>query len=184
MWIFRFRENTFLHDWFKLHQISNQNDGLIGKQIITLENLCQSQVNPGQVVQIDGWFTRFENVGKGKGLAALSLLPFEKIETWSGEKISAALTKANDVYCIFLYLSKGYEWSLLKDLLDTWIDSNVPTIVMGDVNWHWNGRIKNSMRAYMSIVNQHFPKNSLKVSQQSVPFTDHDVISVSISMLK
>ena len=161
---------------------------------------------PGQVVEIDGWYTRFENVGKGKGLAALSHLPFEKIETWSGEKISAALTKANDVYCIFLYLSKGYEWSLLKDLLDRWIDSNVPTIVMGDVNWHWNGRVKNSMRAYMSsrnfdqlitrathidgniidhvYVNQHFPKNSLKVSQQSVPFSDHDVISVSISSLK
>ena len=148
--------------------------------------LGETWMYPGQVVQIDDWFTRFEHVGKrkGKGLAALSHLPFEKIETWSGEKISAAFTKANDVCCIFLYLSKGYEWSLLKDLLDTWIDSNVPTIVMGDVNWHWNGRIKNSMRAYMSIVNQHFPKNSLKVSQQSVPFTDHDVISVSISMLK
>ena len=33
-------------------------------------------------------------------------------------------------------------------------------------------------------VNQHFPKKSLKVSQQSVPFSDHDVISVSISSLK
>ena len=166
----------------------------------------ETWLHPGQTVQMEGWLTKYENVGRGKGLAVMSEVEFEMIKSCSKENMSAAVSRANGVCCIFLYLSKGYEWKALKEILDEWIDSNVPTIVMGDVNWHWNGNGKNSMKAYMKsrnfnqliartthedgniidhiYANDHFPENSLRVNQQSVTFSDHDMISVSVSPLQ
>merc|ERR1711860_53759 len=115
--------------------------------------LGETWLHPGHAVQMDGWLTKYENVGRGKGLAVMSEVEFEMIKSCSKENMSAAVTITNGVCCIFLYLSKGYEWKALKEILDEWIDSNVPTIVMGDVNWHWNGNRKNSMKSYMKSRN-------------------------------
>ena len=71
---------------------------------------------------------------------------------------------------------------------------------------NWNNTGKNSMKAYMKnrkfnqlvkratheecniidhiYVSNHFPDDSLRVKQKSVTFSDHDVISVSISALE
>ena len=166
----------------------------------------ETWLHPGHTIQMEGWLTKYENVGRGKGLAVMSEVEFEMIKSCSKENMSAAVTITNGVCCIFLYLSKGYEWNALKEILDEWISSSVPTIVMGDVNWYWNGNGKNSMRAYMKsrkfnqlisrathedgniidhiYASDHFPQDSLRVNQQSVTFSDHDVISVSISPLQ
>lgn len=165
--------------------------------------LGETWLHPGQVLQMDGWFTKSENVGKGKGLGVLSKSSTNIIKTCSAEKMSAAVVKSDQGCCIYLYLSKGYDWQVLKDMLDDWIDSNVPTIVMGDVNWHWSDNGKNSMKAYMKskkfdqivkratheeghiidhvYISPHFQNDSVTLEQQSVTFSDHDLMSISIS---
>ena len=122
------------------------------------------------------------------------------------EKSSAMLIKTDTFDIIFLYLSKQFDEAHLLSVLENWLESKMPTVVMGDVNWYWNGNGKNSMRAYMKsrkcnqliskathedgniidhiYASDHFPQDSLRVNQQSVTFSDHDVISVSISPLQ
>ena len=110
--------------------------------------------------------------------------------------MSSALVSYEGYKFIFLYLSKGFEWQDLKDLFDTWIEENIPTVIMGDVNWHWNDNHK--MKSYLELKNftqhirkathdaghildhvytsHHLDKNQ-RIFQYPVYFSDHDVIN-------
>ena len=159
----------------------------------------ETWMHPGQVFELDGYNGAFENCGHGKGLAVFSRLLDATTQTYSSEKFSAALVTSIEFNMIFAYLSKGFDWLAFQELLDHWIKDEIPTVILGDVNWHWNSN--HLMKTYMTgkgftqlinratqleghildhvYVSHHFPKEVIRVNQQSVTFSDHDVITVS-----
>ena len=161
----------------------------------------ETWMHPGQAFELDGYKSAFENCGDGKGLATYSRLQDSTIQTYSSEseKFSAALVITQEFNVVFAYLSKGFDRSAFEELLDHWIQDSIPTVLLGDVNWHWNSN--HSMKRYMNrrgftqliqkathleghildhvYVSHHFPGEVIRVAQQSVTFSDHDVITLS-----
>ena len=174
----------------------------------TIPMLMQSEVFalgetwllPGQTCNIDDWTSAFESRGHGKGLAVYSKVSKTKFHTFSTENLSAACATTNNEFnCVFVYLSKGFEWNILKDLFEKWLDAPKPSVILGDVNWDWNSThpMKNYLqkRGYAQLISRSthegghildhiytsplLPKGQLKVNQQSVTFSDHDIITLS-----
>ena len=161
----------------------------------------ETWMHPGQAFELDGYNGAFENCGHGKGLAVFSRLLDATTQTYSSEKFSAALVTSIEFNMIFAYLSKGFDWLAFQELLDHWIQDAIPTVLLGDVNWHWNSN--HLMKTYMTgkgftqlinratqleghildhvYVSHHFPKEVIRVNQQSVTFSDHDVITLSLA---
>ena len=159
----------------------------------------ETWIHPGQSFELEGCISAFENQGRGKGLAVYSKLQNATISTHSSEKFSAAHVATSEFNVIFAYLSQGFDWQEFEHLLDHWISPSIPTALLGDVNWHWNSN--HPMKRYMIekgftqtikkstherghildhvYVSQQFPKDHIKCTQQSVPFSDHDVITLS-----
>ena len=80
----------------------------------------------------DGFFANF---GKGKGQAAFSKIQLSsKPEIVASEKISAIILKTDHFSIIFLYLSQNYDKDFVYKILDSWIQSDIPTAVLGDIN--------------------------------------------------
>ena len=73
-----------------------------------------------ETVTIDSYHGNFANYGNGKGLASFirPQEPVKNVCTYVTEKISAIKLKMDICEVIFLYLSKEFEWILLKTLLD------------------------------------------------------------------
>ena len=116
------------------------------------------------------------------------------------EKVSVAKVSQRGVDYIFLYLSNGFEWSLVHQILDDLIDSVQPTVVMGDVNWDWDSN--KPMKSYFLkrgfsqeidspthqdgnildhlYLSKHFENMTFEVKKQSVHFSDHDLITLYI----
>ena len=160
--------------------------------------LGETWLLPGQTCYLDEWTSAFESRGHGKGLAIYSKKPGTKILTFSTENLSAACVASNKEFnCVFVYLSKGFEWNTLKDLFEKWLDNPEPPVILGDVNWDWNS--SHPMKGYLKkkgytqlisrsthegghildhiYASQLLPKEQFCVSQQSVTFSDHDIIT-------
>ena len=102
---------------------------------------------------------------------------------------------------IFLYLSKGFDWNELQFVLSCWISSSKPTIIIGDMNWHFpkNHQMKTylSKRGFTQLIQRSTHQEghiidhlyvstclqeqfSYKVIQNSVHFSDHDIIGIQL----
>ena len=173
---------------------------LLGVQKLDLVVLGETWLHPGQKYELDGWESTFENGGKGKGLAVYSRLGKSNTVSHTEEKVSVAKVTNRGVDYIFLYLSNGFEWILVHQILEDLIDSVQPTVVMGDVNWDWDSnkpmksyflkrgfsqKIKSPTHEDGNILDhlylsKHFEKMTFEVKQQSVYFSDHDLITLYI----
>lgn len=86
-------------------------------------------------VDFDGFSSHFANFGTGKGVAGYTKMDLiSQPEAVSNETYSAISMKTKDFNIIFLYLSSNYKKDSLFSLLDRWIEKDVPTAVLGDVN--------------------------------------------------
>ena len=145
----------------------------------------------------------FENIGPGKGLAAFSKEPVTTSQKSFG-KFSGIRVDYNGIHIIFLYLSheeiNSPYWTKVLEVLKTWIPSNTPTIIMGDMNWHFHQASTHPMRVFLErkgfqqLVERatHDKGNCLDhiyinaavsslgpvVETQSTYFSDHDIITL------
>merc|ERR1712029_482732 len=94
----------------------------------------------------------FENIGPGKGLAAFSK---EAVTTSqkSFDKFSGIRVDCNGIHIIFLYLShaeiNSTYWTKVLQVLKAWILSDTPTIIMGDMNWHFHQASTHPMKVFL-----------------------------------
>ena len=105
-----------------------------------------------------------------------------------------------NVEIIFLYLSQGFHAPAVMELLDAWITATMPTVIMGDMNWHWCEDSSNPLKRYIQSKGlQQLVKNSthdqgncldhmysndalmqLKpaVETHSTYYSDHDILTM------
>ena len=74
---------------------------------------------------------------------------------YSAEGVSAIVIKLGDIIVVFLYLSAGVDWTLVIGMLDLWTSSELPTVVMGDMNWHWEKDSQHPMKCHMTAKGFH-----------------------------
>ena len=97
--------------------------------------LGETWLEQDQEVHFDGFNGYFANFGNGKGIAGYNKLDLVcQPETVSSKTYSAIILKTNQFHIIFLYLSSNFNKDDIFTLLDMWIEKDVPTALMGDVN--------------------------------------------------
>ena len=97
--------------------------------------LGETWLEKGREVHFDGYSGYFANFGTGKGIAGYSKIDLvAQPEMMSTETFSAIFFKTKDFHVIFLYLSNNCKKACLFNLLDSWIEKEVPTAIMGDIN--------------------------------------------------
>ena len=150
-------------------------------------------------VDLPGFHGIFENVGRGKGICAFSkqVLLFSKV---SDEGLSAIKLNIHSIEIIFLYLSQGVEWLKVKDVLNSWINPSCPTLIMGDMNWHWCPDSNHPMKTYLQskglkqllresthdlghcldhiYINGHLEQMEHIIETQSPYHSDHDILTM------
>ena len=102
---------------------------------------------------------------------------------------------------IFLYISQKAAWTDVLSILEEWLTPDVPTTVMGDMN-DSTQQMKQFLedKGFQQMIrrathdkgncidhlylNQELLDLQPKVEQQSVYFSDHDIITMSIPEIK
>ena len=97
--------------------------------------LGETWLEKDREVHFDGYSGYFANFGTGKGIAGYSKIGLvAQPEMISTETFSAIFFKMKDFHVIFLYLSSNCKKACLFNLLDNWIEKEVPTAILGDIN--------------------------------------------------
>ena len=97
--------------------------------------LGETWLEEGDEVNFDGYSGHFANVGRGKGVAAYTKLDLlAEPEIVATETFSAILFKTKDFNIVFLYLSSNCKKASLFSHIDSWIEKDIPTAIMGDIN--------------------------------------------------
>ena len=166
--------------------------------------LGETWLEQDQKRDFDGYSGYFANFGNGKGVAGYSKLELvSQPETFSSESYSAIMLKTSQFHIIFLYLSQNYNKENLAIMLDKWIEADVPTAVIGDINENlnklskstkfeklmkekgFNQLIKEPTHETGSIID-HIYVNHVMASKQvfthvdAAYYSDHDIISLCI----
>ena len=168
----------------------------------TILAVAETWLEPGQTIELPQFPSDeaiFQGGGRGKGLAV-----FPKVSVmskkYSAEGVSAVVIKLGDIIAAFLYLSSGVDWTMVTGMLDLWISSELPTVVMGDMNWHWDKDSQHPMQCQLAAKgfqqliedSTHDQGNCLDhiyankkllamnpvVETQANYFTDHDTITL------
>ena len=159
--------------------------------------------NETACLEDQGFIGVYANVGNGQGLATfVKKTQIITSETFAHETFSATLVKTKSVDVISLYLSHGFNYSVLQNKLEEWIVDNKSVAIMGDVNLN-QGEKKNhdfvkylDSKNFLQIVNKPTHKAGGTIdhiyinpvlqekeplhSQRSVYFSDHDEIVLHI----
>ena len=118
---------------FYAHHLNLATDNAINDADII--GLGETWLHKEQEVEVEGYFGHFANFGRGKGAAALTKMNLiDEPLMIASDKFSALLLKTKEFHVVFLYLSKNYPKEELFCLMNEWLKSEVPTVVMGDVN--------------------------------------------------
>mgnify|MGYP001215842512 CR=1 FL=1 len=166
----------------------------------TVLGLAETWMDPGSTVDLPEFQATFENVGRGKGLAAFYKEDVSTLQT-SKPKVSAVKVTIFAIDVIFLYISQKAAWTDVLSILEEWLTPDVPTTVMGDMNdsTHQMKPFLESKGFQQMIrrathdkgncidhlyLNQELLDLQPKVEQQSVYFSDHDIITMSIPEIK
>ena len=97
--------------------------------------LAETWLEKDHEVHFDTYSGYFANFCNGKGVAGYNKLNLIcQPETVSSKPYSAILFKTHEFHIIFLYLSSNFNKTDLFALFDTWIENDMPTAVLGDVN--------------------------------------------------
>ena len=171
----------------------------------TMLGIGETWLEPGSSVELPSFHGTFLNIGRGKGLATFCKSP-NNIQIQHEDGACAMLGNICDIKVIFLYLSQGVDWSNVIAILDLWIQDSSPTVIMGDMNWHWtedaNHPMKNCLesKGLMQLVrgSTHDHGNCIDhiyVSQEVIAlnpivqtlanyYSDHDTISLVFPAIK
>ena len=156
--------------------------------------LCETWLHDGEEPEIPNFNGIFVNYsGRGKGIAVYTREPLD-YEVLKADDASAVFVKVDKFNVLFLYLSHDFDWDTVKDFFDKVICPGKPTVIMGDVNWHYpdNHLMKNylDLRGFNQLIrrathdkgrcidhlytSEHFNVGEVSVKQQSTYYSDHD----------
>ena len=169
--------------------------------------LCETWLHENETPEFPGYHGIFVSyagdLAKGKGLAVFTKEPFDyevlKVDDASASGVCVMLPKMN---VVFLYLSQKFDWHLVRAFFDKIVRPDRPTVIMGDVNWHYpeNHPMKKYllMREYTQMIRRathkegriidhmytsnHFKGVEIGVKQQSTPYSDHDMLTAFVPL--
>ena len=144
------------------------------------------------------------NVGDGKGIMAFAKIKHNaNTTTYFCETFSAIYMETATTDVIFLYLSNKFDWLMLKDLFQSWINPQKCVAVIGDVNidfidedhqmfWFLKEygfsqliekptHIRGGLIDHIYVNKVLIQKNPF-TSQRSVTYSDHDIIVLHIPL--
>lgn len=168
--------------------------------------LGETWLNDGDIFEVESFKSIFANAGRGKGVSAhtqQNIQWFKKIAT---ESYSAILLKMSFCDVLFLYISKGFDEKIVADLIQSWIDNEKPTAIIGDMNWHFakeNKLKKFTLKKFLTCkckfiqlitsptheegsildhiyINEKLSAKDTFVETEPVYYSDHDIISLYI----
>lgn len=164
--------------------------------------LGETWLSEGEERALVGFHDAYNSSGRGKGLAVYSKESIDSQKFTSKDGTACAiLVKIKSMNVIFLYLSQNFDWPELQLTLAFWITSKTPTVILGDVNWHFDNnhpmKIYLEKRGFQQCIERsthegghkidHLylsssvcEKFTFKVLHQSVHFSDHDVIGIQL----
>ena len=166
--------------------------------------LGETSLEQDNKVDYNGYSGYFANFGTGKGVAGFTKIDLtQPPETVSSKTYSAIQFKTDQFHIIFLYLSSNYNKEELFQLLDMWIEGDVPTAVIGDVNENLGIFKKRPLAKKMlslgfeqlikeptcqtgSIIDHLYVNDAMKgkgisTDTNAAYYSDHDIISLYIS---
>ena len=172
----------------------------------TVLGLGETWMDPGAEVDLPNFsHGTYENVGGRRGLAAFSKGPAHVMQT-SFEGASGIKLDINGIHILFFYLSHGVSWSEVNQLLNNWISYGTPTIIMGDMNWHFDPDSTHHMKLFLEsrgfhqmverathnqgncidhiYLNKEVSTLGPEIEIQSTYFSDHDIITVLFPAIK
>ena len=173
---------------------------IVGSDIF---GLAETWLYPNEALFIDGFKGHFVSLGKGKGIASFSKTGLDiKQVSCIAEKFSAICVRGHLLDVIFVYLSQDFDKDHLFTLLDDWILETKETALLGDVNWNYL-EDEHDMKEFMAkkgfaqlienpthekgslidhiYVNKKLNSKGCFAQQESVHFTDHDLISLYVN---
>ena len=147
-----------------------------------------------------GYTEHLANYGKGKGVCSFSRMQSTLLNSVSSKTASAIHLQTEVFDVIFVYHSSDCNRDELFGLLDTWVQNERPTLIMGDVNMDFlkNCRLGNFLntRGFKQLINKatcdtgslidHVYANktlislNIEVEQEAAYYSDHDIITVYI----
>ena len=163
--------------------------------------LCETWLHENEEVEFPNFKGIFVNSGRGKGIAVFTREPLD-YEVLKADDASAVMVKHENLNVIFLYLSQHFDWNPVGEFFKKVISPEKPTVIMGDVNWHYpdNHPMKSylQMRGFTQLVRRatqlegrcidhlytssHLRDLEIGVKQQSTPYSDHDMITAFVPL--
>ena len=167
--------------------------------------LCETWLHDGEEPEIPNFNGIFVNYsGRGKGIAVFTRTPLD-YEVLKDDEASAVFVKQEKLDVLFLYLSKDFDWNTVCDFFNKVICPEKPTLIMGDVNWHYPDPVRpdeQAMKNYLQLrgfnqlirrathdkgrcidhlyISDHFSDEEVNFKQQSTYYSDHDMITAFI----
>ena len=161
----------------------------------------ETWLKPHENIDINGLKSFFASFGKGKGVAVFSQNdPVCEPLTIVEDLFSMIVFSHVHFVAIFLYRSQNCDESQLCSVLESVLKENVPIVVMGDMNIDLEKR--SVMYNYLTAkgftqeikmptcdtgstldhlyVNKEMKSFSLKIKQNPVYYSDHDIIGLQI----
>lgn len=167
--------------------------------------LCETWLHDGEeplIPNFNGIFVNYS--GRGKGIAVFTRTPLD-YKVLKDKEASAVFVKQEKLDVLFLYLSHDFDWNTMKIFFNKVICPEKPTIIMGDFNWHYPDPVRpdsKAMKNYLHLrgfnqlitrathekgrcidqfyTSQHFGDVDICVKQQSVYYSDHDIITAFV----
>ena len=182
--------------------ICSDNDILTSDIICCQETWIDDDYDDLEQYQIEDYRSHFINMGRGKGIAI-----YHKQHLWIEKEVKEELmqlakVKSDILDIIVLYKSHSGNMNVLEKILKNFIDTDTPTIIVGDFNVNFLNEKMNITRSFLK--NQSFVKlvnvpthiegscldqalvrdvqktNNYHVQLASKYYTDHKAISLII----
>ena len=167
---------------------------------------CETWLHDGEEPEIPNFNGIFVNSGRSRGIAVFTRIPVD-YEVLKADDALAVIVKLEKLDVMFLYLTHNFDWNPVNNFFNKVISPEKPTLIMGDLNWHYpdpvradNLAMKNDLqlRGFNQLIrrathdkgrcidhlyiSQHF-ENDISVKQQSVYYSDHDIITAFVPKL-
>ena len=174
--------------------------------------LGETWLEKDKEVHFDGYSGYFANFGTGKGVAGYSKIDLvAQPETVSTETYSGIFFKTQEFHIVFLYVSSNCKKAVLLNLLDSWIQKDMPTAVIGDINEDFlkGDKLKKTSAKFTSMmtdrgfhqlikeptrisgsaidnifINDLLQEQTISTQIDGAYYSDHDIISLYVSKKK
>ena len=197
-------DSNWIFSYLNVRSLKKHLDDVLRHPLIMSSDLVafgETWLLPDDNIDIDGFYSHLANFGHGKGVAVLSKEKANNVPfSLASQSHSVVKTNIHGFDVIALYLSQNCDQQAVCNILDDIMDDEYPTVVFGDVNIDFN--VNSVFKTFM--IEKNFQQlltkptsdggsridhlyvskklHSMKISfqQNSVYFSDHDIISLFI----